>query len=61
MRGKRVCRFHGGKSTGPKTDEGKVACATAKTIHGQETRTIRAERKKKFAELKMLGKLLGVK
>jgi hypothetical protein len=61
MRGKRVCRFHGGKSTGPKTDEGRAASAAAKTVHGTETRAIRAERKKKFAELKMLGRLLGVK
>ena len=59
-RGKRVCRFHGARSTGARTPEGREACAAAKTIHGWETREIRAERKKKLAELRVLGKLLGV-
>ncbi|MGO9045984.1 MAG: HGGxSTG domain-containing protein [Xanthobacteraceae bacterium] len=27
--GKRRCRFHGGKSTGPKTDEGRTRIAEA--------------------------------
>lgn len=57
MRGKKVCRFHGGKSTGPKTDEGRAACAAAKTGHGCETRAIRSERKKALARLHDLGKL----
>ncbi|MDA0630613.1 MAG: HGGxSTG domain-containing protein, partial [Proteobacteria bacterium] len=30
MRGKRVCRFHGGLSTGPKSAEGRARCAAAK-------------------------------
>jgi len=59
MKGKRTCRFHGGKSTGPKTTEGKAACAAAKTIHGRETRAIRKERAAKLRELKALGKFLG--
>jgi len=60
MRGKKVCKFHGGMSTGPKTDEGRAACAAAKAVHGRETRRIRAERSRKLRELKALGKLLGV-
>lgn len=55
VRGKRVCRFHGGKSTGPKTKEGRKRCGTAKTVHGGETRAIRAARPAKMAELKELG------
>ncbi len=61
MRGKRVCRFHGGKSTGPRTDAGRAACAAAKTIHGWETRKIREERKRTLQRLKVLGRLLGVR
>jgi hypothetical protein len=54
MRGKNVCRTHGGKSTGPKTEQGLKRCAEAKTIHGRETREIRAERRRKLAELRRL-------
>ena len=61
MRGKRVCRFHGGKSTGPKTDAGRAACAAAKTVHGWETRKIREERKAGLKRLKVLAKRLGIK
>ena len=52
LKKKRVCMFHGGKSTGPITLEGKRRCAEAKTIHGRETRAIRNNRKQKLAELK---------
>ena len=38
------CRFHGGKSTGPKTQEGIQRCKKVKTIHGRETRQARTER-----------------
>jgi hypothetical protein len=44
LTGKRVCGFHGGKSTGPKTAEGRQRCAEVKTVHGRETRAIRAQR-----------------
>ena len=43
MRGKEVCRFHGGLSTGPTSIEGRERCAQARTIHGNETRKSRAE------------------
>ena len=61
MQGKRVCRIHGGKSTGPKTEAGRQRCAEAKTIHGWETRAIRTERQKKLAELRGLERLLIAK
>ena len=58
IKGKRVCRFHGGKSTGPMTEEGRKRCGIAKTVHGGETRAIRAARPAKMAELKVLGKII---
>jgi hypothetical protein len=58
VREKRVCRFHGGKSTGPKTDEGRKRCGIAKTVHGGETRAIRAARPAKMAELSMIEKII---
>ena len=59
LKQKRVCMFHGGKSTGPVTKEGKLRCALAKTVHGRETRVIRIERSLKLAELKFYFKLLS--
>lgn len=44
MTGKIVCDFHGGKSTGPKTAEGRRQVANAKIVHGNETRSKRKER-----------------
>ena len=58
MRGKRVCRIHGGKSTGPRTESGRMRCSVAKRTHGRETRAIRAERQLKLAELKQLEQIL---
>ena len=54
MRGKEVCRTHGGLSTGPKTPEGREKCAQAKTVHGRETRAIREERSVEIGELQEL-------
>jgi hypothetical protein len=58
VEGKAVCSRHGGMSTGPKTPEGRAKCAAAKTIHGQETRAIRAERQKTVARLRFLEDLM---
>ena len=55
--GKLVCRNHGGLSTGPKTEQGRKRCAEAKTIHGRETREIRAAKSRKSAELHRLVNL----
>ena len=54
MRGKQVCKTHGGASTGPKTEQGQKRCATAKTIHGNETRKARSERSLASARLAVL-------
>ena len=54
MKGKRVCRTHGGASTGPRTEAGRQRCAEAKTVHGRETRAIRAERSLATARLSAL-------
>jgi hypothetical protein len=53
-RGKRVCRFHGGKSTGPTSIEGRKRCAAAKTIHGEDTRALREQSREKRREMKRL-------
>jgi len=63
IRGKRCCRIHGGKSTGPRTQQGRNLCGAAKTLHGRETRAIRARRQQALAELKLLermGRRVGV-
>ena len=51
MKGKAVCRTHGGLSTGPKTQAGRTRCAAARTIHGRETRQKRADTSSKSVEL----------
>jgi len=58
MRGKAVCRTHGGASTGAKTQQGRERCAQAKTIHGWETREIRRKRAEKLKELRELEKAM---
>ena len=63
MKGKEVCRTHGGLSTGPKTKEGRARCAAAKTVHGRETRAIRQVRSEKMAELyelELLARKIGM-
>ena len=54
LKGKRVCKTHGGRSTGPKTEAGRQRCAEAKTIHGRETREARTERSLASARLAVL-------
>ncbi len=54
-----ACRFHGGASTGPKTEAGRQRCAEAKTLHSRETRQIRAERQetlKRLADFETLAR-----
>lgn len=58
VEGKPVCRRHGGLSTGPRTPEGRARCAEARTIHGHETRAIRAERQLASARLRFLEGLM---
>jgi hypothetical protein len=54
LKGKRVCKTHGGRSTGPKTEAGRQRCAEAKTFHGNETREARNERSLASARLAVL-------
>jgi hypothetical protein len=35
MRNRNRCRLHGGKSTGPKTPEGRERCRQARLKHGK--------------------------
>ena len=56
LTGKPVCKFHGGKSTGPITSDGKKRCADARNMHGYETRAARDYRAKKFREMRRLFK-----
>ena len=58
MRGKTKCRFHGGKSTGPKTLAGRMSIAASKTIHGRETRAIREERSATLLQIALLEDLM---
>ena len=60
LKGKSVCMFHGGKSTGPVTEHGRQRCAAAKTIHGFETRAKRDYRAKKFHEMRQWSEILKI-
>jgi hypothetical protein len=63
LKGRRVCRTHGGKSTGPKTPEGRQRCAQAKTVHGIETRqgrTARSLTSSRLAVLESVGFALNL-
>jgi hypothetical protein len=51
VKGRNVCRTHGGLSTGPRTQEGQAKCGEAHRVHGRETRAKRAERSRKLYEL----------
>lgn len=45
MKNKQRCRLHGGKSTGPKTPEGKMRSARANYKHGLYTNAAIVERR----------------
>jgi hypothetical protein len=40
LKGKRVCQFHGGRSTGPKTEAGKARLRTLNLKDGQFTKAM---------------------
>jgi hypothetical protein len=44
IRSKTKCQLHGGRSTGPKTAEGKARIGAAHLVHGEETNQRRLER-----------------
>jgi hypothetical protein len=60
MHGKTKCKTHGGLSTGPRTDEGKLRCAQAKTIHGNDTRADRQVHRLAMKRLRLYAQILGV-
>ena len=60
MKGKLVCRFHGGLSTGPKTELGRQICAAAKTIHGDDSRLDREINRITMQRLRLYDLILGV-
>ena len=43
LKNKSVCAFHGGKSTGPKTEAGKQRIVQAHWLHGRETQVSRLD------------------
>ena len=60
--GRKTCKSHGGRSTGPRTEQGRQRCADAKTIHGNETRQARTGRSlvsARLAVLEAVGHQLG--
>ena len=54
MKGKAVCLTHGGPSTGPRTEAGKLRARTANLKNGRETREKRNERSLASARLAVL-------
>ena len=50
----RKCQFHGGKSTGPKSAEGKARIAAAHLVHGGETNLRKLERSQSSLRLAQL-------
>jgi hypothetical protein len=60
LKGKTKCKTHGGMSTGPRTNEGKMRCAQAKTIHGNDTRADRQVHRLAMKRLRLYAQILGV-
>ena len=55
-----ICRHHGGRSTGPKTQEGKQRIAEAQLIHGNETIKKRLARQNSLKDIKQLEDIMHV-
>jgi hypothetical protein len=56
------CQFHGGRGSGPKTAAGRARIAAALTVHGTETRALRASRTQasiRLAELQDAARVMG--
>ena len=54
------CDFHGGRSTGPKTVEGKARISQAHLVHGRETLQKRVERQAMSVHLRQLEDIMHV-
>ena len=46
--GKRVCYYHGGASTGPRTPEGRERCSLAAMVHGAYVEKVLDEREQRL-------------
>jgi hypothetical protein len=51
---KEVCQFHGGRSPGPKTEEGRKRIASANTQHGRYSKEAKAKQSKELVVLYQL-------
>jgi hypothetical protein len=51
------CKWHGGRSTGPKTEQGRAKCAESKTVHGKDTRKRRKQNAVSMVKLLLLRDL----
>ena len=63
MKGKAVCRTHGGLSTGPRTEAGRLKARLVNLKHGRETREARSERSlasARLAVLEAVGSSIGL-
>ena len=54
LKGKRVCQFHGGRSSGPKTEQGKAASAAANYKDGAYSKASIEKADKSRALLRVL-------
>jgi hypothetical protein len=55
-----VCQFHGGRSSGPKTEEGKARIAAAHTKHGEYSKAAKAATSVGLAKLSQLEDVLWI-
>ena len=60
LKNKLVCEFHGGRSTGPKTVEGKARISKVHLVHGRETLQKRVERQAMSVRLRQLEDIMHV-
>jgi hypothetical protein len=54
------CQFHGGRGSGPKTEEGRRCIAAAHYKHGESSKAARAEYSKTAAKLNQLEDALYI-
>jgi hypothetical protein len=59
IKGKRVCYLHGGKSTGAKTEQGKIRSKYARLRYGDYSAQVKRNRKELIA-LNRYFKILGL-
>jgi hypothetical protein len=52
------CRMHGGKSTGPRTEEGKARIRASRTIHGRYSAESIARKREARTAVRLMRELL---